>query len=34
MRALRRLEKFKREDLLAIMYGQPEEDSGMGGMGF
>jgi hypothetical protein len=35
MRALRTLEKLKREDLLAIMYGQPEEDSGgMGGMPF
>jgi hypothetical protein len=35
MRALRMLEKLKREDLLAVMYGQPEgDDGGMGGMGF
>lgn len=35
MRALRMLEKLKREDLLTIMYGQGEDDSGgMGGMGF
>lgn len=35
MRALRMLEKLKREDLLAIMYGAPADDSGgMGGMGF
>lgn len=32
MRALRTLEKLKREDLLAIMYGAPaEEEMGMGG---
>ena len=35
MRALRMLEKLKREDLLDIMYGgSGEEEGGMPGMGF
>ncbi len=35
MRALRTLENLKREDLLAVMYAEPEGDAGgMGGMGF
>lgn len=36
MRALDRMENLKREDLLAVMYGEPEGDpmgGGMGGMG-
>lgn len=32
MRALRQLEKLKRQDLLSVMYGAPEPDAGgMGG---
>jgi hypothetical protein len=36
MRALRQLEDLKRQDLLAIMYGQPDDDQGGGAgpMGF
>ena len=36
MRALKQLEKLKRQDLLAAMYGSPDADAGggMGGMGF
>ncbi len=34
LRALRQLEALQRQDLLAIMYGQPEEDQGGGGFGF
>lgn len=37
MRALRMLEKLKREDLLDIMYGDPPGEQGgmgMGGLGF
>jgi hypothetical protein len=34
MRAMRTLEKLKRQDLLAVMYGQPEADQGPGGMPF
>ncbi|RYD47113.1 MAG: hypothetical protein EOP83_28560 [Verrucomicrobiaceae bacterium] len=34
MRALRQLESLKRQDLLAVMYGVPEDDGGgMGGGG-
>lgn len=33
MRALQSLESLKRQDLLGIMYGQPEADQG-GGLGF
>jgi len=33
MRAQRRLESLKRQDLLGIMYGIPEEGEGGGGMG-
>jgi hypothetical protein len=35
MRALKQLEKLKRQDLLAVMYGTPEGDEGGmgGGMG-
>lgn len=31
MRALQQLERLEREDLLAIMYAAPADDSGMGG---
>lgn len=36
MRAMRKLENLKRQDLLDIMYGQPDEQAGGmgGGMGF
>lgn len=34
LRALRKLEAFKRQDLLAVMYGQPSEEQGGGGFGF
>lgn len=34
MRALNSLENHKRQDLLGIMYGQPEGDAGGGGLGF
>lgn len=34
MRALNQLENLKRQDLLAVMYGVPEEDpNAMGGLG-
>lgn len=36
MRALRQMEKLKHQDLLAVMYGEPEADAGggPGPMGF
>jgi hypothetical protein len=33
VRALRKLENLKRQDLLGIMYSQPEDDAGGGMMG-
>jgi hypothetical protein len=33
IRALRKLEDLKREDLLGIMYSDPAADPGMGGLG-
>lgn len=33
VRALHKLENLKREDLLGVMYGIPEEEPGLGGMG-
>ena len=33
MRALKKLEALKRQDLLSVMYAAPEADAG-GGMGF
>lgn len=33
-RALKSLDQMKRQDLLGVMYGDPEGDSGGGGFGF
>lgn len=34
MRALKKLEALKRQDLLSVMYAAPEGDGGGGGFGF